>query len=86
MSDLIHPEDPTTTPTIEVSVYLGASLLRRDYCETEPQAAAVISHWEEQPGVECEVRDLSATRSDPSFAEVTWTDPAMDHPLDDAVP
>lgn len=78
MSDRFHPEDPTTTPTIEVSAYIDHALLRREFCETEAEAAAIVAHWEEERGVECEVRDLSATGGDPSAVEVTWENEAVD--------
>lgn len=74
MSELVHPEDPTTTPTIEVSAYIDHRLLRRDFCETEAEAAAMVAHWEEERGVECEVRDLSALDDDPTAAEVDTDD------------
>mgnify|MGYP006955168516 CR=1 FL=1 len=35
------------------------------------EAAAMVAHWEEERGVECEVRDLSATRTDPSASEIS---------------
>lgn len=74
MSDRFHSEDPTSTPTIEVSAYIDHSLLRRDFCETEAEAAAMVAHWEEEPGVECEVRDLSGPDDDPTAAEIDIDD------------
>lgn len=83
MSDRFRPEDPTTAPTIEVSAYIDHALLRREFCETEAEAAAMVAHWEEERGVECEVRDLSSTSIDPSAAEVAWEEPAsVEYPVE----
>lgn len=83
MSDRFHPEDPTSTPTIEVSAYIDHALLRRDFCETEAEAAAMVAHWEQERGVECEVHDLSAPGGDPTAAEIDVEDGmTADYPLE----
>lgn len=81
MSDKEHLHDPSTSPTIEVRVYRGTSLLHNEICETEADAAAVVVHWEERPGVECEVRDLSASPVDFTASEVLLDDASADYPF-----
>lgn len=78
MSDL-HPEDPSGTPITEVVVLRHGEEIHRQLCESEAEAAAIIAHWEEQPGVECEVIDLAAGRGEEA-AEIDWTDRAADYP------
>ena len=73
MSDL-RPEDLGETPTLEVRVYRNDALLHRELCETEADAAAVVEAWEEEPGIECEVDDLSTRRHDAEDLEVEPTD------------
>jgi len=56
----IRREDYGESPTIEVRIYEDAELIRTELCETAEEAAALAAHWEERPGVECEVRDLTS--------------------------
>jgi hypothetical protein len=67
----VHPEDPTGTPITEVVVYRDGNEIHRQFAETAGEAAAIVAHWEEERGVECEVIDLSAPR-DESATEVDW--------------
>jgi hypothetical protein len=48
-----------TAPTIEVVVRRHGVIVTRVLCESEGEATAVIDQWTEQPGVICEVDDLS---------------------------
>lgn len=74
MTGSFHSEDPTGTPTIEVTAYRGTTVLRRELVETEADAVALVAHLEETVGVVCEVHDLSADRSDPTAGEVSLGD------------
>ena len=47
------------TPVVEVRVYRDGSLVQRELCETEVEAAAVVEAWSEVDGVVCQVGDLS---------------------------
>jgi len=78
MTDTFRSEDPTAMPTIEVSMYWGTMVLRRELVETEADAAALVAHWEESRGGECEVLDLSAETSDHTAGEINWEDPRYD--------
>lgn len=78
MSDR-HPEDPSDTPTTEVVVRRHGAVIGRHLCESEEEAAAVVAHWEEQRGVECEVVDLTAGPAEEA-TEVDWSEPAVDYP------
>ena len=39
-------------------------LVYRELCESEADAAAFVEAWEQEPGIECEVDDLSVRRHD----------------------
>ncbi|MGF1598306.1 MAG: hypothetical protein ACFCVK_15460 [Acidimicrobiales bacterium] len=80
-----HPEDPSTTPTVEVVVRRNDVEIHRELCESAEEAAAVVAHWEEERGVECEVLDLSAP-VDPEAAEVDWVEAGADYPIADPDP
>jgi hypothetical protein len=73
MSDL-RPEDFGETPTLELRVYRRGVLVHRELCASEAEAAALVEVWEEEPGTECEVDDLSATRHDLEAREVDRDD------------
>ncbi len=63
-------EERDEAPTLEVRVYRDGALIHRELCESEEDAAAAVERWEEEPGVECEVEDLSASRRDVEVFEV----------------
>jgi hypothetical protein len=73
MSEL-RPEDLGETPTLEVCVYRNGALVHRELCESEADAAAVAEGWEQEPGIKCEVADLSTGRHDVEDVEVEPTD------------
>jgi hypothetical protein len=52
-------EERDEAPTIEVRVFRHGTMVHRELCETEEQAALVVDSWSELDGVECEVDDLS---------------------------
>jgi hypothetical protein len=52
-------DDGDDAPAIEVRVYRHGALVRREWCESEEQAALVVDAWSELDGVECEVDDLT---------------------------
>jgi hypothetical protein len=55
--------------TIEVRVYRDGSLVHTELCESEVEAMDVVDEWSEQPGVLCEVDDLSVRhRAEDVFA------------------
>ncbi|MDH3299451.1 MAG: hypothetical protein OES24_02990 [Acidimicrobiia bacterium] len=74
-----HVQDPGSAPITEVVVVRNGVEILRQPCESEQEAADIIAHWEEQPGVECAVVDLTTGREEGS-ADIDWTDPAIDYP------
>jgi hypothetical protein len=80
MSDL-RPEDLVETPTLEVRAYRDGVLMRRELCESEEDAAAFVDAWEQEPGIRCEVDDLSLRSHDTESFEVEPTD-ADEYPTD----
>jgi hypothetical protein len=53
-------EDPATEPTIEVTVFRDGAVVDRILCESDQDAIAVVEQWTEQPGVRCQIDDLSS--------------------------
>ena len=74
-----HLQDPSGAPITEVVVVRNGVEIHRQTCESEQEAAAIIAHWEEEPGVECTVVDLSTGR-DEGAADIDWTSPTLDYP------
>lgn len=74
MSEPRPDEVGDVTPTIEVTVFRHGDLVATELCESEEEAAAVVSTWEEVDGVECEVNDLARARHDETAFEVEPTD------------
>lgn len=65
MSDVRLPEDredPASSPTVEVRVYRDSTLLLRELCDSEEDAAEAAQRWDELTGVWVEVDDLSPLR------------------------
>ena len=73
MSD-VRPEDLGETPSVEVRACRDGVLVCRELCESEEDAAAFVEAWEQQPGIECEVDDLSFPCHDTESFEVEPTD------------
>jgi hypothetical protein len=73
MSD-VRPEDLGETPTLEVRAYRAGVLVSRELCESEEDAAAFVEAWEQEPGIVCEVDDLSVPSHDTEMFEVEPTD------------
>ena len=80
-----HLQDPSSAPITEVVVLRHGVLIHRQRCESEQEAADIISHWEEQDGVECEIVDLATGRDEGSI-DLDWTDPAIDYPSMEVTP
>ena len=78
MSDL-RPQDFGETPTLEARAYRDGVLVHRELCESEADAAAFVEAWDEEPGIECEVDDLSVRSHGVERFEVEPTD-ADDYP------
>lgn len=78
-------QDPSDTPITEVVVLRDGVEIGRYPCESEQEAADIIAHWDELPGVECEVVDVSTGR-DEEATDITWLDPAGDYPLFESDP
>lgn len=76
-----HVQDPGSAPITEVVVFRNGEEIFRQPCESEQEAADIIAYWEEQPGVECAVVDLTTGR-DEGAADIAWTDPAIDYPAE----
>ncbi len=75
-----HLQDPSDAPITEVVVLRHGVEIHRQSCESEQEAADIIAHWEEQPGVECEVVDLTTGREE-GTADIDWTDLSLDYPM-----
>lgn len=73
MSDL-RPEDFGETPTLEARAYREGVLVHSELCESEPDAAAFVELWEQEPGTECEVDDLSVRSDDVDAFDVEPAD------------
>ena len=58
MTDSI-PNQAVETPCVEVRVYRHDELVLTELCESEEEAAQVMSQWSEHEGVRCEVDDLT---------------------------
>lgn len=56
-----RPAEFGETPTLEMRAYRNGELVHRELCASEAEAAALVEAWEEEPGTECEVDDLSTT-------------------------
>ncbi len=69
----------SSAPITQVVIRRDGIEIGRQLCESEQEAAAIIAHWEEQRGVECEVVDLT-TQHDEGTADLDWTDPETDYP------
>jgi hypothetical protein len=69
-----RPADFGATATLEMRVYRHGVLVHRELCESEAEAAALAEAWEEEPGTECEVDDLSAPRHDVEALEIDRDD------------
>ena len=73
MTDL-RPEDFGETPTLEACAYRDGVLVARELCESEEDAASFVDTWEQEPGIECEVDDLSVRSHGVEVFEVEPTD------------
>ena len=73
MSD-VRPEDFGETPTLEARAYRDGVLICRERCDSEEDAAAFVETWEQEPGIHCEVDDLSVPSHDTETFEVEPTD------------
>jgi hypothetical protein len=80
-----RPEDLGETPTLEVRVYRDGVLIGRELCESEEDVAAFVEAWEQEPGIECEVDDLSVSSHGTESLEVEPTDVDA-YPTDTAMP
>ncbi len=47
------------SPTVEVVVFRDGREVARELCDTAEDAALVVERWSEDPGVVCQVDDLS---------------------------
>lgn len=61
--------DELDGPTLEVRAYRHGRLVASELCETEEAAADLLREWEEQPGVVCEVDDLSIRHAEGEILE-----------------
>lgn len=68
------------SPTIEVRVYRDGTLVHSEFCETEDEAILVVDEWSEQPGVTCEVDDLSARHRTGDVLAPEPPQTTVDHP------
>ena len=75
-----RPEDHGETPTVAVRVFEHGDLIATELCETADEASALVASWEETPGIECEITDLSALGSDESSFEAGELDVDRSYP------
>jgi hypothetical protein len=61
---------------VEVVVYRDGTVIHRELCESEDEAAMIVATWDEMPGVRCVVSDLSEAERGPEDLEVdeAWGD------------
>jgi hypothetical protein len=70
--------------TVEVVVFRHGAQIHRELCESAEDAALVVERWSEQPGVECQVDDLSVHHRPDDILEPTPDDPIdEEYDLDD---
>lgn len=67
-------------PTIEVRVYRDGLLVHSELCETEDEALLIVDEWSEQPGVTCEVDDLSVRHRGDDVLAPEPPEPTVDYP------
>lgn len=79
----VRPEELGETPTLEVLVYRNGELIHREFCESEDEAADVVATWEESPGVECVVDDVSGHQHGLESFEVEPVDTMADYPREE---
>jgi len=68
----------TESPTVEVVVFRHGREIARELCDAPEDAALVIERWSEEPGVVCQVDDLSVHHRPEDIR-----DPSPDTPRDD---
>jgi len=68
----------TESPTVEVVVFRDGLEIARELCDAPEDATLVVERWSEDPGVVCQVDDLSARHRPEDIR-----DPSPDEPLDD---
>ena len=66
------------SPTVEVVVFRDGREVSRELCDTAEDAALVVERWSEDPGVMCQVDDLSERHRPEDIR-----DPSPDEPLGD---
>lgn len=76
----IKARDIGETPSVEVRAYRHGKLVGTKLCETIDEAAALVTSWEETPGVECEVDEISGPAKDVSAFEVDTGDVESTYP------
>lgn len=81
----IEPQDLDETPSVEVRAYRHGKLIGTKFCETIDEAAALVTSWEETPGVECEVDEISTAAHDVSMFEVDTGDVESAYPRAEAI-
>jgi hypothetical protein len=57
--------------TVEVVVFQHGAEIHRELCESAEEAALIVDRWSEQPGVECQVDDLSVHHRPEDILEPT---------------
>lgn len=67
-------------PTLEVRVYRDGLLVHSELCESEDEAALIVDAWSEQPGVTCEVDDLSIRHRPDDVLAPEPPEPTIDYP------
>lgn len=77
----VRPDGIGQGPAVVVRVYRHGELVHTERCESEEDAADLVEWWEENPGVECEVDDLSTTHhEDTGEVGASYRNDAYPHP------
>jgi hypothetical protein len=66
------------SPTVEVVVFRDGREVARELCDVPEDATLVVERWSEDPGVVCQVDDLSERHRPEDIR-----DPSPDEPIDD---
>jgi hypothetical protein len=70
----------TESPTVEIVVFRNGREVARELCDTPDEATLVVERWSEEPGVVCQVDDLSERHRPEDIR-----DPSPDDPFDDSI-
>lgn len=68
----------TESPTVEVVVFRDGREVARELCDTREDATGAVERWSEEPGVVCQVDDLSVHHRPEDIRDPSADEPAGD--------